>query len=49
MNAERFVVDTSVLISAALSPSGVPRTVVGTITRLRRASPLHAPAWIPCC
>jgi len=49
MNAERFVVDTNVLISAALSPSRVPRTVVGTITRLRRASPLHAPTWIPCC
>ena len=31
MNAERFVVDTNVLISAALKPSGVPRAVVDTI------------------
>ena len=31
MNAERFVVDTNVLISAALRPSGVPRAVVDTI------------------
>ena len=31
MIAERFVVDTNVLISAALRPSGVPRAVVDTI------------------
>ena len=31
MNAERFVVDTNVLISAALRPSGVPRAVVDAI------------------
>ena len=31
MNAERFVVDTNVLISAALKPSAVPRAVVDTI------------------
>ena len=31
MIAERFVVDTNVLISAALTPSGAPRAVVDTI------------------
>ena len=31
MTGERFVIDTNVLISAALSPSGVPRAVVDTI------------------
>ena len=31
MTVERAVVDTNVLISAALSPSGVPRAVVNTI------------------
>lgn len=31
MTGERFVVDTNVLISAVLKPSGVPRAVVDTI------------------
>ena len=31
MTAERVVVDTNVLISAALRPSGVPRAIVDTI------------------
>ena len=31
MTGERFVIDTNVLISAALNPSGVPRAVVDTI------------------
>ena len=31
MTAERFVVDTNVLISAALKPSGTPRRVVDTV------------------
>lgn len=31
MTGERFVVDTNVLISAALKPSGLPRAVVDTI------------------
>ena len=31
MTGERFVVDTNVLISAALKPSGAPRAVVDTI------------------